>query len=205
VSPPPPDVATITSAVRVEIEKIKSSRFICDLAPVGDAGSALHYVERVRAVEPGATHHCWAYRLGSGDSRSSDDGEPSGTAGPPILRRIETRDLIDVVAVVTRYHGGTNLGTGGLIRAYGSAAAAAIDAAHVVGRPRTATFRLGHPYELSGAVGRVLSLFDVEVTHSRYEESVTLEVRVRAERSSAFTAGLRDETAGVVIARPIPD
>lgn len=203
VSPPPPDQGTITTAVRVEIEKIKGSRFICDLAPVGDAAGALGHIERVRAVEPDATHHCWAYRLGSGESRSSDDGEPGGTAGPPILRRIEASHLVDVVAVVTRYYGGTNLGTGGLIRAYGSAVAAAIDAAPVVRRPRTVAFRLEHPYDLSGAVGRVLASANAEVVSSRYEAMVTLEVRVPAVHAEVFAADVRDQTAGAVTARPI--
>lgn len=194
---------TIARPVRVEIEKIRGSRFICDLAPVGDDASALAFVGEIRSIEPGATHHCWAYRLSSGSARSSDDREPGGTAGPPILHRLESAGLLDVVAVVTRYYGGTNLGTGGLIRAYGSAAASAIEAARIITRRRMVTFWLSHPYELSGAVERVLAASDADVVASRYERSVTLEVRVPASGAEAFPSTIREATAGTVVARLI--
>jgi uncharacterized YigZ family protein len=189
----------------VEIDKIKGSRFICDLAPVDEAAGALQIVERVRAMEPAATHHCWAFRLASGVARSSDDGEPGGTAGAPILRRLESAALIDVVAVVTRYYGGTNLGTGGLIRAYGSAAAAAIEAAHVVTRRRTVRFRIDHPYDLSGSIAGALASSGAEIVSSTYEATVTIEVRVPAERADLFADTIRNDTAGIVTAEQLED
>ncbi len=193
-------IHTIAEPVRSEIDKIKGSRFICDLAPADDDATAIAFVDGIRSIEPSATHHCWAYRLSSGPARSSDDGEPGGTAGPPILRRLESADLSDVVAVVTRYYGGTNLGTGGLVRAYGSAAAAAINAARIVARRQTIRFRLRHPYEVSAAIERVLAAEEADVVASRYEAEVTLDVLVPASGAETFAASIREATAGTVIA-----
>lgn len=203
VNSQPDDVSTVADAVQVEIEKIRGSRFICDVAPVGDEDAAFRFVDTVRSREPNATHHCWAFRLASGVARSFDDGEPGGTAGPPILRRLESAGLVDVVAVVTRYYGGTNLGTGGLIRAYGSAASAAIEAARTVTRRRTVRFRIEHPYDLTASVAGVLTANDAEIVTSIYEASVVLEVLIPAPRAPAFPAALRNETAGEVTATEI--
>ena len=101
--------------------KVKGSRFIAEATDVRDEEMTMAFVADVRGREPGATHHCWAYRLGTGGDafRYNDDGEPSGTAGPPILRQIDALGLTNTLVVVTRYYGGTKLGTGGLLRAYG--------------------------------------------------------------------------------------
>lgn len=189
----------VARPIRVEIDKIKGSRFICDLAPVAEDMEAQRIIETVRSSEPSATHHCWAYRLESGAERSSDDGEPGGTAGPPILRRLRSAGLTNAIAVVTRYYGGTNLGTGGLIRAYGAAAGAAIDAAETILLKRTIGFRLSHPYDLSSAVERVLAAKGAHVVTSEYAEAVSLTVRVPASEADSFTASILDETAGVVL------
>lgn len=201
-SPSADQAFTIVEPVRIEIDKVKGSRFICDLAPAGDERSAFDFVERIRLKEPEATHHCWAIRLDSGLSRSFDDGEPGGTAGPPILRRLVSAELFDVVAVVTRYYGGTNLGTGGLIRAYGSATSAAIEAAAIAALRRMVTYGFTHPYDLSAAVNHVIAGHDVEVVDAVYEEAVTLVVRVPASGAAAFEEAIVEETAGAVTARP---
>ncbi len=193
-------MTTVAGAVRAETGKIKGSRFICDLAPVSDAEAANEFLDHIREREPDATHHCWAYRLHSGVSRSSDDGEPGGTAGPPILRRLESSRLVDVIAVVTRYYGGTNLGTGGLIRAYGAATAAAIEAATELPLRRMLAYRFVHPYELSAQVTHVMAGHEVEIVAARYEGSVTLDVSVPAAMSADFESALIEATAGVVTA-----
>jgi uncharacterized YigZ family protein len=196
-------VRTIAESTRVEIEKVKGSRFICDLAPAADERAAFAVIDHVRSLEPTATHHCWAYRLESGSMRSSDDGEPGGTAGAPILRRLEAAGLSDTVAVVTRYYGGTNLGTGGLIRAYGAAVAAAIDAAELITRHRRIGFRVTHPYQLSSAVEAVLSACQATVESSEYAEHVTLAVRVPVGVEAQFLASMQEETAGIVVPESI--
>src|SRR3954453_14347581 len=109
---------------------IKKSRFICTLARVSTEDEARAAIEDVRKRYWDANHNCSAYRVGPGGQlqRTSDDGEPAGTAGAPMLAVLTRRDLTDTVAVVTRYFGGVLLGTGGLIRAYGQAVSAAVDA-----------------------------------------------------------------------------
>lgn len=192
------EIRTVSGAFSAEIEKIKGSRFIADIAPSEDERVASDFVDAVRAREQSATHHCFAYRLASGIERSSDDGEPRDTGGPPILRRVVGADLFDVVVVVTRYYGGTNLGRGGLIRAYGAAAAAAIDAAAVVARPVTRIVSLEHSYEMSGPVDSVVAGFGALVVSAEYGQAVTLDVAVPAERVEAFVDAMTEATAGTV-------
>ena len=112
----------------------KKSRFIGYAAPVADEAAALAFVQEIKARHRDATHNCYAYQAGDNDQfqRSSDDGEPSGTAGRPILEVIRGRGLKNTAVVVTRYFGGILLGTGGLVRAYGAAAKQALEAAVLV-------------------------------------------------------------------------
>lgn len=128
---------TLARPSRAEIE-VRRSRFIADLQRVATEDEARTVVERVRTSSREARHHCTAFVLGpdGATQRSNDDGEPSGTAGAPMLEVLLGRGVSDVVAVVTRWFGGTLLGTGGLIRAYGDAVTAALDAASFVTRQR---------------------------------------------------------------------
>jgi len=104
------------------------SRFIAVVAPVADVRAAEALLDGARAEHPGASHHCWAYRVGA-EQRFSDDGEPGGTAGRPMLEVLLKRELDHVAAVVVRYFGGRKLGAGGLARAYGGAVARGVQAA----------------------------------------------------------------------------
>ncbi len=126
---------TLASPATAELE-VKRSRFVCDVAPVSSEEAARGFVEQVRSGTRDARHHCTAFVLGpdGATQRSNDDGEPSGTAGAPMLDVLRGRGLTDVVAVVTRWFGGTLLGTGGLIRAYGDAVTRALDEATVLAR-----------------------------------------------------------------------
>ena len=110
---------TLAGPATFELEA-KRSRFLARAAPVESPEAALAFLHEV--ADPQATHNCWAYRIGA-DYRSSDDGEPGGSAGRPILAAIEGQGVDQVMVVVTRWYGGTNLGVGGLVRAYGGAAA----------------------------------------------------------------------------------
>ncbi|MGO1766116.1 thymidylate synthase [Advenella sp. S44] len=118
-------LSTLTAACSFE-EEIKKSRFIAHAAPVATGAQALAFFASVG--DSGATHNCWAYKTAEG-YRFNDDGEPGGTAGRPILQAIEGKGLTDVAVLVIRYFGGTKLGTGGLVRAYGGCAAKCLDAA----------------------------------------------------------------------------
>src|SRR5438309_5213921 len=123
-----------------EVE-ISKSRFLCALAPAANEREAQDFVQRVRKEHPTATHNCYAYVIGADASvqKASDDGEPGGTAGVPMLQMLLRRDMRYAVAVVTRYYGGVKLGAGGLIRAYGGAVGEALDALGTLTRRR---FRL---------------------------------------------------------------
>ncbi len=193
-----PAVRTIAASRRVEIPKIKGSRFIASAAPVGSAAAAAAFVEAVREEFRDATHNCFAWRLGSGEDafRAGDDGEPSGTAGRPILQQIDGRRLTDVVVVVSRYFGGTKLGTGGLVRAYSEAAAAVLERAGVVEVPVVALVRLGYGYELTGAVQGVLASFGLAAGRSEYGAAVKAEVAVPVERVGEVRHALGEATGG---------
>jgi uncharacterized YigZ family protein len=121
---------TLAGPATAETE-VRRSRFVCDVAPVSSELEARALIERVRAGSREARHHCTAFVLGTDGAtlRSNDDGEPSGTAGAPMLDVLRGRGLTEVVAVVTRWFGGVLLGTGGLTRAYGDAVTAALDVA----------------------------------------------------------------------------
>lgn len=141
---------TLAARAAAEIE-VRRSRFLCDVAPASTEDAARAFVDEVRSGSRDARHHCTAFVLGpdGATTRSNDDGEPSGTAGAPMLDVVRGRGLTDVVAVVTRWFGGTLLGTGGLIRAYGDAVTAALDTA----TPVVCELREGRVVDVDHAVG----------------------------------------------------
>lgn len=188
------------SAARYAVTEIKvrGSRFIAEALPVADESAAEEHVESVRRREFSASHHCTAFRIGADARlfRYNDDGEPSGTAGQPILRQIEGRNLTDTLVVVTRYFGGTKLGTGGLMRAYGDAAAAALDAAGEKKHVMSACLFVSFDYEDTSPAMLVLQKFDAEVVQSFYTETTRLEVAVPRSRVDAFEAAFVDALGG---------
>lgn len=180
-----------------EIPKVKGSRFWATVDQCASIDEALALVEAIRAQWPDATHHCWAWRGQGRDAwRYADDGEPSGSAGKPILNAIDGRDLTDVAVVVTRYFGGTKLGVGGLVRAYGACAAAALDAAEIVFLPDTTTVHVGFDYSLSGPVQSVLTAHGVTPADAEYADRVRLTLVVPDAAVSALLVDLRERTAG---------
>lgn len=200
-SPGAPLLATIATPVTVETV-VKRSRFIAFLSPAStlDEASAL-IVERRRAHWD-ARHHCTAFVIGaSGDAqRSSDDGEPAGTAGAPLLDVLRKQELTDVIVVVTRYFGGTLLGAGGLIRAYSGAAALAVTAAHRVERQfmTEVSVTVAH-----AEAGKVLAFLHgwAEQHHAvigepSYAEQAVLHIDVADDVLDAFNTDLATATAG---------
>ena len=172
--------------------EVKHSRFIVHAAPVATPEAALAFLAEIG--DPAATHNCWAYRIGA-QYRFSDDGEPAGTAGRPILAAIEGQGYDQVMAVVTRWYGGIKLGAGGLVRAYGGAAAECLRVA-----PRRALieyreFGLSFPFEATGAVHGALSFFGAEKLSEDYlAQGVALRLRLPADRLDALKTQLRDAT-----------
>ena len=142
---------------------------------------------------PDATHHCWAWRLGDQPrERAADAGEPSGTAGVPILQVLRGSGRSDVLAVVVRWYGGTKLGKGGLARAFAGAAREAVALLPVVTRVPTARLTLRVPYERVGAVKRLVHPPEVELEREEYGEDALLVLVVHEEREKALRAALAD-------------
>ncbi len=177
--------------------EVKHSRFVAWAAPVASPEEALAYVQAVR--DPQATHNCWAYRVGP-QYRFSDDGEPSGTAGRPILSAIEGQGLEGVVVVVTRYFGGIKLGAGGLVRAYGGAASECLRQAPkrvVVPRIRCA---LQAPFEFSNTLFHLLEGLPRESeTYSQAGLSVVF--TLDENQLPLFQERVRDQTRGRALLR----
>lgn len=188
---------TIGRDAEAEIE-VKRSRFRCTLVRVADEAAARAVVERLRREHWDARHHCSAFVLGARGEieRSSDDGEPAGTAGAPMLEVLRGREVSDVVAVVTRWFGGTLLGAGGLVRAYGDAVRAGLDRAGTLRR----TLVREHLLELEhGAAGRIESELrsrGFAVLDSAYAAGVTLRLGVPLEEEGRLTALLAELTSG---------
>jgi len=189
---------TIAEAVTVEIPRVKGSRFIGSLAPVADEAGAQQFVASVRERWPDATHHASAWRVTPDQHRSDDDGEPGGTAGPPLLARLEGHELQGVAVVVTRYYGGTNLGKGGLVRAYGAAASAAVEAATVVEELVRARVSLRCSHSLVGPLQGVASQFEAEVSMDWGGAQPVMHLDVPVEQRDALTRAAIDRSAGRV-------
>ena len=175
-------------------EVIRKSRFVCRAAPVESPEAAMAFLEAVR--DPQASHNCWAYRVGD-RYRFSDDGEPGGTAGRPILSAIEGQGLDGVMVVVTRYFGGIKLGAGGLARAYGGVAAECLRRAPRRPLIRYRRVRLWLPFEAIEAFYRLLPAYGGEKLEEAYGEGALFWVRLPEDRLEAFAEALKDATRGV--------
>lgn len=177
-------------------EIIKKSRFIAHAARVTSQAESLDFFESV--ADPEATHNCWAWRINF-QVRFSDDGEPSGTAGRPMLNVIERRDLENTMVVVTRYFGGIKLGVGGLVRAYSGTTAKCLDKAGVVELFPLAEYIIRAGFEWASSVHAVLDQVSAEKLEDSYdEEGMILKIRCRETDFGKLASGLRDASRGQV-------
>jgi uncharacterized YigZ family protein len=191
---------TIARAAEAEIE-VKRSRFRCTLERVEDEAAARAVVERLRRQHWDARHHCSAFVIGPRGEveRSSDDGEPAGTAGAPMLEVLRGRSgggISDVVAVVTRWFGGTLLGAGGLVRAYGDAVRAGLDEAGTLRRTLVREHLLDLGHADAGRVESELRSRGVAVLDSAYAAHVTLRLGVPPSEEERLAALVAELTAG---------
>ena len=183
----------LTEPVSHEAE-IKKSRFIAHAAPVDDEEAAKAFIERIS--DPSANHNCWAWLIGQ-NYRFDDDGEPGGTAGRPILQAIESQGYDKTVVVVTRFFGGTKLGTGGLARAYGGTANEALRTAESAPIVPKVRLRLNLPFEFVDAAHHALSEFEGDKLDEDYDsDGVTLIITIPAASRQAFAEHLRDAARG---------
>ncbi len=187
------------SETEVETE-VKKSRFIASLCPIESEAEAKAFIELQRNRFPGANHHCWAFvatephaLTGLG---SSDDGEPSGTAGRPMLAVLAGAEVGQACVVVTRFFGGTKLGTGGLVRAYSQAVRAVLEQTPLATREPQAQYRLTYPYSLTAAVEALLNGFTVSRNDQQFTEQVRLELFLPLGQASAFAAALSEQLHG---------
>ncbi len=188
---------TLAGEGRAELE-IKRSRFLAVAVSVADEPTAQALLTSERTRHPDANHHTFAYRLGQDGAiaRFSDDGEPGGTAGRPIMEVLLREELVDAAVVVTRYFGGTLLGAGGLARAYGQAAAQAVHAAGVRRMLPHTLMRAVISYAQAGALEQALSLSGRQIRDSTYTETVSFTVPVLQGDEAAFRTLVADLTAG---------
>lgn len=180
-----------------EIEE-KKSRFIATVQPVRTEEEALAFLAAKKKEYWDAKHNCHAFVIGEDKKlqRCSDDGEPSGTAGRPMLEVLLHEELIDTAVVVTRYFGGTLLGTGGLVRAYQGAVQAGLAASKIAERLLGREVRIVTDYTDLSRIQRMIAEADLPTTNSDYGERAILSVMVPEEEYPAFTAALTDATNG---------
>jgi uncharacterized YigZ family protein len=183
---------------RIETE-VSRSRFIATLSNAPSVEAARQFIAAIRAEMPDASHHPYAFKVGYGGSvieGVSDDGEPTGTSGPPILSVLRGAELGDAVLVVTRYFGGTKLGTGGLVRAYSDAAKGVLSAA--VTREKIALKQVGLTlaYPLYERAKLIAAHYDATIDDEVFEADVTLFLTIPLEAVEGFSTAIQELSAG---------
>lgn len=184
--------------VRTEIT-IKRSRFIATMGFADTVEAARRFIRQIRDEMPDATHHVYAFRAGYGSSVNeglSDDGEPAGTSGKPVMSILRGSDLGDVVIVVTRYFGGVKLGTGGLVRAYSSAAKEAIEILPVTEKITTVTLEVLIPYTHYEQFKHILGEYDTHIIAETFASNVTLRLIVPEDYLEALSVRIREFSVG---------
>ena len=175
----------------------KHSEFIGYIAPVKTDEEAVNFINTIKAKHRKAKHNVYAYILRKDNiSRYSDDGEPQGTAGVPVLDVLQKRGLTDVCVVVTRYFGGILLGGGGLVRAYSHAASLACDAAHTMDMCLCHRLKICTDYGMYGKLTYILPNFETITVNSDFADSVTLELLVLSKKLSALISEITEITNG---------
>jgi len=181
----------------------KKSRFIGRIWPVETEEEALQQIQAVKKQHYDATHNCWAYVIKDGAMRFSDDGEPGGTAGNPMMQVLQREGLYNVVCVVTRYFGGVLLGAGGLVRAYTKGAKIAVDAAGKSMKRVWSVLYVPCPYTYYERVKLEVAAFDGILRNTNFGAEVELEILLAQGQKQAFVDRLTDMTSGAVEAMEI--
>lgn len=176
----------------------KKSRFIGRVWCVETEQEALERVAEMKKKYADATHNCWAYVIRDGAMRFSDDGEPGGTAGNPMMQVLQKEQLFNVVCVVTRYFGGTLLGAGGLVRAYTKGAKIAIDAAGKSMKRVWSVLYIPCPYTFYERLKLEAAAFEAVIRDTQFGAEVELEILVAEDKAQAFLDAVTEMTAGTV-------
>lgn len=188
-------------------EEIKKSRFITLLAHTDGVEAARAFVQQVKGEHPAARHHCWAWVAGTPtDSQQlgfSDDGEPSGTAGKPMLAQLMGNNIGEITAVVVRYYGGIQLGTGGLVRAYGGGVQQALKLLPRQQKVPVLTFTLSCDYAQLSEIERMTGRFHGQLLRSEFSECVSLTLALPHAQVAGFTQNLTDFSRGALTLAPL--
>lgn len=179
----------------------KKSRFIAAVQPVRTEEEALAFIAGLKKKYWNATHNCWAYVVGErGEiARCSDDGEPQGTAGRPMLEVLQGQEIRDVVVVVTRYFGGTLLGTGGLVRAYSRSVQAGLSASVVLEKLRGSRLTVETDYNGAGKIQYLLGQRGLRALDTQYSDRVKITVLVPEEAVPEFLKAVTEATSGKAV------
>jgi len=190
----------VISSVESDLE-VKKSHFIGELRNVRTEEEAKEFIEEIKKKHRNARHHCFAMRIGNAENvyeRFSDDGEPQGTAGKPILVLLQGADLYDVCAVVTRYFGGTLLGTGGLVRAYSDSMKEALEMAETAELTKGYRFSLTSDYSMSNRIKYLAGTMELYSLSEEYSDVCTLTYILEKEKYDDFTNKVREMSGGKI-------
>lgn len=170
----------------------KGSKFEGYLFSTSDQESFQQKLDKIKNEYPKATHHCYAYRLNPNDilEVAQDDGEPSGTAGLPILNQLKSFGVVNCGCIIVRYYGGTNLGKSGLIQAYGQTAERCLQQCRLQKIVATQNFRVSYPYSQQAEIDRLTSSFNLKEIDANYLETVTITFGCRLEQADHFKTAL---------------
>ncbi|MDQ6979702.1 MAG: YigZ family protein [Mariprofundaceae bacterium] len=196
-------------SVRVE-QVIKRSRFVIDVGHAVTRAAAIAFIEQVRTDQADARHHCWAYVAGHPDHSveraSSDDGEPQGTAGKPMLNVLQHKGIGEIVVVVSRYFGGIKLGAGGLVRAYSSSVQQGVDALMLMQRIPLTTVTIRLSFAQESQVRHLLEQVQATIQHCDYGSEVTLIIETSVGSERKLKQAILNSTQGAArVTFPVDD
>ena len=179
----------------------KKSRFIATVLPIDTEEEALQYIEKIKKKYWDARHNCFAFVIGSNNEiqRFSDDGEPQGTAGKPILETLLNENLHNTLIVVTRYFGGTLLGTGGLVRAYGQSSKEGIRNSVIQKVCEVISFKLTVDYNSIGKIKYIMGQMGITDAHEEYGQNVVLSILMKKDEYNEFNTKVTDATGGKAV------
>lgn len=180
---------------------VQNSRFISTIERATTVDEARHFIQSIRDEMPDASHHVYAFKIGYGNSTTegmSDDGEPSGTSGPPTLAVVRGSDLGDIVLVTTRYFGGTKLGTGGLVRAYSNSAKTALEILPIELKAPKTQLGMDLPYSLYEQVKNLIEKYGGTIDDEIFAGDVTVICTLLNDEISAFEAELTELSSGQI-------
>ncbi|MEY8768061.1 YigZ family protein [Francisella philomiragia] len=190
---------TIFENLEFEISPIKKSRFISFVYKVASHEEVLEAIDNAKIIYPGANHYCWAYSLVDNNQlRFSDDGEPNGSAGKPILSHIQGLGISNVLVVVVRYFGGTKLGVGGLVRAYGQAAKEGLALAKIIDVEPQSEILIEYDYSETANVDNLLNRYNIQIIRESYSNLISKVIKICTSEKSIFLDEITNVTKGRV-------